>query len=338
MDKASHVFSSLSLQPSTPDDDADLDNLSLPFSGSRQLVFFLSAASDKSLMLLCKKLGRYLVMNSSGLNEAVLLSRLAYTLGRRSTHAYRVSIVASTAAELLQQLLATTASVVSKSAVTGANSRGQSPRIAFVFSGQGAQYAQMGCDLLLRYPLFLRAIEKASDHLLSLGSGWCLLDELRRSADGGSRIDEPAVSQPATTAIQIGLIHLLSDFGLQYCAVIGHSSGEIAAAYAVGAVSFEHAMAVAYFRGKVTSELLTGVAQAPGAMLAIGSTPDLVADYIDKLSPESDRMRIACFNSPRSVTVSGDDGAIEALKTALTADSLFNRKLRTSGPLTIRIR
>jgi emericellamide synthase (highly reducing iterative type I polyketide synthase) len=234
-----------------------------------------------------------------------------------------LGVVASNVNDLSSQLRAAEHSPIAKSEWQG------KPSIGFVFSGQGAQYAQMGRQLLT-YPTFLRSMEKARQKLIHLGCTWDLLVELCR-CDGESRINEPAISQPSCTAIQLALVDLLVEFGVFPCAVVGHSSGEIAAAYAIGVISFDNAMAASYFRGKVTSDLLADDSHSPGAMLAVGASPDAVVEHIQKIESEHSRMRVACFNSPRSVTVSGDATAIDALKVGLDANGTFNRKLKTNG-------
>ncbi|KAL2843399.1 hypothetical protein BJX68DRAFT_278030 [Aspergillus pseudodeflectus] len=174
---------------------------------------------------------------------------------------------------------------------------GQS-RIALVFSGQGAHY-----------PSFLAR----------LGCPWDILSELcRPKAD--SRVNEPAFSQPLCTAIQLALVDLLNELGV----------GEIAAAYAAGAVSFKDAITIAYHRGRLAGELVAGN-QSPGAMIAVGAAPDVAEQHIKSIGPDHGRIRVACFNSPSSVTVSGDVAAIDRLKELLDGKGVFNRKLMTHG-------
>lgn len=288
-------------------------------------VFFITGASEKSCQRMCGRLAEYLVVkHRNSLDPDTLLARLAYGLSKQSTHAHRVALVASNLDDLVSQLNTAAQSVVPRQ-----EKKGES-RIALVFSGQGAQYAEMGRELLKGYPSFVRSLERARQQLARLGCKWDLLSELcRPKAD--SRINEPAISQPSSTAIQLGLVDLISEFGVSPCAVVGHSSGEIAAAYAAKALSFEDAITAAYFRGQLTSELVGGKLDCPGAMLAVGATPALVDEHIRDIGQGCGQMRIACFNSPSSVTVSGDSTAIERLKEALDEEGTFNRKLTTNG-------
>jgi emericellamide synthase (highly reducing iterative type I polyketide synthase) len=274
---------------------------------------------------MCSRLAKYLVLKHHGSRDANgVLERLAYTLGKQSAHAHRLALVSSNLDNLVDQLI-----MASQSPVPSRSKKGQS-RIAFVFSGQGAQYAEMGRQLFKSYPSFIRSIERARQRLIELGCHWDLLSELCRPKKE-SRINEPAISQPLSTAIQLALVDLLFEFNISPCAVAGHSSGEIAAAYAAEIISFEDAMAVSYFRGKFTDKLITGNPESKGAMLAVGADPTAAEEHINRIDHKYGRMRIACFNSPSSVTVSGDFTAIDQLKAVLDVDGVFNRKLVTNG-------
>lgn len=141
-----------------------------------------------------------------------------------------------------------------------------------------------------------------------------------------SLVDRAYISQPATTAIQIALVRLLSSWGVTPLAVVGHSSGEIGAAYAAGALSIEQCMRVAYHRG-VVAELLKGRrSERPGGMIAIAAPPTKVQPMIKRLG--SGHVVIACVNGPSLVTVSGDADAISELQDNAEQDGLFNRRLK----------
>ena len=303
-----------------------------PYVAPAPHVFFFSAASERSCQRMCARLAKYLALKyrNSGTQENVL-ARLAYTLGKQSVHPFRVSLVASSIDELVDQLIATT-----RAATPRRDKNGQ-PRIAFAFSGQGAQYAEMGRELLGRFPVFVRSLERARQQLVRLGCPWDLLSELCRPK-AESRINEPAIAQPASTAIQLALVDLLADLDVHPCAVAGHSSGEIAAAYAARAIPFEDAITTSYYRGKFTSDLLAGdsakTKEPSGAMIAVGASAETIADAMAAATATAGAgscLNIACFNSPSSVTVSGDATAIDALKERLDDMGTFNRKLPTNG-------
>lgn len=97
---------------------------------------------------------------------------------------------------------------------------------------------------LLHYPIFASALSTADEQLTNLGSSWSLLEEIDKFVDV-SRINDAEISQPACTAIQLGLVLLLRSWGIVPSTVTGHSSGEIASAFAAGIISFEAAIAIA---------------------------------------------------------------------------------------------
>ncbi|KAL4782889.1 hypothetical protein BJX76DRAFT_358522 [Aspergillus varians] len=317
IDAASDVISNLG-RPSLS------NHMQLTYHSEKPRVFMVSGASEKACQRTCSRLAKYLIVNHrNSINPDALLARLAYTLSKQSVHAFRVVFVASDLDGLINQLTTASHSPVPRREKTGL------PRIALVFSGQGAQYAEMGRDLLKSYPSFVRSLEGARQQLARLGCTWDLLSELCRPKVD-SRVNEPAFSQPLCTAIQLALVDLLHEFGVIPSAVLGHSSGEIAAAYAAGAVSFKDAITIAYYRGRLAGELVAGN-QSPGAMIAVGAPPSVAEEHINKIDTECGRMRVACFNSPSSVTVSGDASAIHRLKEVLDEEGVFNRKLMTHG-------
>ena len=179
---------------------------------------------------------------------------------------------------------------------------GRPPALVMVFTGQGSQWSQMGLKLLDSNPNFLNAIRGLDKHLQAvsnLSPEWTLEEELRKSSNKG-RMDTARYSQPLTTAIQIALLDALAHLGVHPDAVVGHSSGEIAGAYAAGALTAKEAILIAMYRGASST-----TQKRPGAMAAIGMSWEETEEY---LLPN---VNIACDNSPRSVTISGDIDAVE---------------------------
>lgn len=126
------------------------------------------------------------------------------------------------------------------------------------------------------------------------------------------------------TALQLVLLSVLESWGVQPQAVVGHSSGEIAAAYAAGLITREEAIKIAYFRGQAASECNDESKPAVG-MLAVGLGADQVHDY---LNDSGSLVQIACYNSPSSVTLSGDLLELEKVKSRLTEGRHFARLLQ----------
>ncbi|KAH6613530.1 putative polyketide synthase [Chaetomium sp. MPI-SDFR-AT-0129] len=310
-------------------------------------LFVLSAATPKACQRMCTRLAQYLITRhadspSSSSHPDRLLAQLSFTLRKRTRLPHAVALVARNVDELVTQLLTTAVRDAPAALQPPQNQDGASTnrtsRIAFIFSGQGAQYAEMGRPLLHRFPAFFQTLERARACLARLGCPWDLVSELCRPK-AESRVNEPVLAQPLCTAVQLGLVDLLAGFGVTPAVVVGHSSGEIAAAYASGRLSFADAMAASYFRGLLTGELLAREDAPRGAMLAVGDSAEVVQTHIARIHGQGqeqgegghDRVNIACFNSPASVTVSGDEGAIDKLKAALDGEDIFNRKLITSG-------
>lgn len=135
------------------------------------------------------------------------------------------------------------------------------------------------------------------------------------------------MSQPLCTALQIALIELLREFGVVPDAVVGHSSGEIAAAYTIGALSMESACKIAYHRGRLAQKL-TSPSPKPGSMISVNIPEADVDAYLDRVSL-STAISVACINSPFNVTLSGDEAAIDKIQEHLDKDEIFARKLKT---------
>ena len=135
-----------------------------------------------------------------------------------------------------------------------------------------------------------------------------------------SKVNDPELSQPVCTAVQIAVVELLGKWNISAKACIGHSSGEIASAFAAGALTAEEAIISAYYRG-----LAVGGLTVTGTMLAVGASPDEIQPYL------VDGVGIACYNSPNSVTLSGDSEAAEKVKTKLEEEKVFVRELKTGG-------
>jgi acyl transferase domain-containing protein len=109
-------------------------------------------------------------------------------------------------------------------------------------------------------------------------------------------------------------------------AVAGHSSGEIGAAYAAGILPLESCMAISYYRGTATIELKKRFPALKGSMMAVGCSKEEIAPLIAELTAQE--ARIACFNSPESLTISGDEPAIDELQAVMEKKEMFNRKLQ----------
>ncbi|KAI4282897.1 MAG: hypothetical protein L6R38_002591 [Xanthoria sp. 2 TBL-2021] len=241
------------------------------------------------------------------------LADVAYTLGCKRSRLQQRSFRIVDRDNLAQGLAAEKR--VSTSPIHTSN-------VAFVFTGQGAQWHTMGAQLF-EYAAFRATITFLDRVLeeLSEGPSWTIFDTLSGEYEA-EHIQSPMVSQVACTAIQIAMVDLLALWSVRPVSVVGHSSGEMAAAYASGYITAAEAITAAYFRGQAVSKN-----KMDGAMLAVGLGADQVMGYLKGID---EHVRIAAMNSPGSVTLSGNSDAIEALSATLAKDGVFNRLLRTS--------
>lgn len=199
---------------------------------------------------------------------------------------------------------------------------------AFVFTGQGAQWPHMGKELIEEIPSFRHTIQELDAVLQTLPEkpSWTLVNAILEPK-ATSQINHVTRSQPVCTAIQIALVDLLAQWGVYPQVVIGHSSGEIAAAYASKRLTSAQAIITAYYRGYVVGKSETKVC---GAMMAVGLGEEDVNAEISQLDVQG-AIQVACINSPESVTISGDEAAIEKLQATLSPRNILARKLNTNG-------
>lgn len=277
-------------------------------------IFVLSAADPMACMAYATALGKYLRHRQPFIDD-YFLDSLAHTLNERRSRMRFVAPVYARSTEELIERLASKSLEFTKT--------GTSETLAFVFTGQGAQWPRMGQDLMA-FPTYRRTIERCSEQLKDLEADWDLVTELSRDASS-SRIHTAELSQPLCTALQIALVALLASWGIAPSSVTGHSSGEIAAAYAAGALTLEDAITVAYHRG-VGSQAMATDSNVRGAMMAVGMSSESAQPLIDEL--KNGQACVACVNSPSSITVSGDVAAIDELAKILEHQDVFARRLQ----------
>ncbi len=307
--------------------DRILQGLPIPSRNNKTHLFVISANDKRALERSLQNLAAY--VESNRMPPRNFMSDLAYTLGcRRTKLQWRAAVVSSSPGQLVQKL-----SQVGQGSLVR-TSEEKLPKVAFVFGGQGAQWFAMARELL-GFDIFLRSMAEATTYMKdSLGSTFNLLEEMLKD-EPLTKIDEPEIAQPATTAVQVALVNLLIDhLGIVPIAVCGHSSGEIAAAYATGAISREDAWELAYYRGQCAATLQipgeeSGRAiRTSGRMLAVGLSEEQAQQYVDAVG--CDKVAVACINSPVSVTLSGDGDAIVSIHETLEVAGIFNRLLPIS--------
>ncbi|CAL5866784.1 uncharacterized protein PFLUO_LOCUS994 [Penicillium psychrofluorescens] len=284
-------------------------------------LFVYSAADSGGIDRLATVYKEYLSLISHEDTSMEFLRNLAYTLSnKRSLLPYKSYVLAETVQDLTTKLQNVPKPVRSSTP----------PKLLFVFTGQGAQWARMGIELSI-FEKFNQSLQAADVYMRQLGSSWSLIEELQKPKEA-SRIDSPDLSQPLCTALQIALVELLASWGITPSGIVGHSSGEVAGAFSAGSISRESAWTIAYFRGALASRLATATANSPekGAMMAVGLSESELQPYFEDIAKMYGvgSLSVACFNSSTNTTVSGLEKAIDELKSRLDADSAFARKLR----------
>ncbi|KAH6614378.1 polyketide synthase [Chaetomium sp. MPI-SDFR-AT-0129] len=281
-------------------------------------LFILSANDEAALRNSIKRLGIWIEQHAE-LYQTTMPRNLAYTLCQRRSHLpWRVAVVAG--------MCSGVASALNSHDAVPARAPTEPPRVAFVYTGQGAQWFAMGRELLQTHPVFANAIRRADDVLSDIGADFSVFEELLRDK-ASSRVGQAHISQPICSAVQLALTDLFAAFGVRPAAVTGHSSGEIAAAYAAGALTFESAVAAAYYRGQVILELKRDHADLRGAMMAVGAGAVDLPSILERASTPTSRVVVACENSPSSSTLSGDEDAVDRVAVIFDEEGVFNRKL-----------
>ncbi|KAJ5260988.1 hypothetical protein N7478_011583 [Penicillium angulare] len=253
-------------------------------------TFPFSASSEWSLNANLDAYASYLKAG-----EHINLDDLAWTLqSRRSILPFTKTFSANSIQDLVSKIEDSLAQAkANPGSPIGTRSGSAGPKIIGVFTGQGAQWAEMAAHLILTSETVRQTIRDLDASLATLPEAdrpaWRIGDQLCADASS-SRLNEAALSQPLCTAIQVVLVDLLRSAGITFQAVVGHSSGEIAAAYAADFISAHDAIRIAYYRGLR-------------------------------------RVKIAAQNSAASLTLSGDTDAISHAKRVFEEEKKFTRLL-----------
>ncbi|PFH59668.1 hypothetical protein XA68_12046 [Ophiocordyceps unilateralis] len=286
----------------------------------------VSANSEHSLRRLVDALRESL----GEIKDDKQLSQMLYTLAeRRSQFPLRVAFSGRSVQALQRKLEEATASASDAAPMSFAGDvrqLGQAGRIIGVFTGQGAQWPTMGRELLRASGFARNLMAKLEESLASLpeAPSWTLTEQCIADADV-TRLGEAAVSQPLCTAVQLIVVELLRRAGVRFSCVIGHSSGEITAAYVAGFLSAEDAIRIAYCRG-VCAGLARGPSGKRGAMMAAGLAYDDAVTLCGEKLPG--RLHVAASNSPSGVTLSGDEDAVDEAMALLQQQGTFARFLK----------
>ncbi len=279
---------------------------------SREIRPLLVSAHDADAL---KSLARRYaeLLRSTAAPPLPALCRSAAT--RRTHHQHRLAAFGRSREELGARLDAYAAGD-SPSLLAQGHVRTSPARLALVFSGNGSQWRGMGRDLLTD-PSIAQCIDRVDAALRPL-VGWSVTEVLQ-SAEPADLFDRTEIAQPALFAVQVAMLEWLEAHGIEAAAVLGHSVGEVSAAYAAGILSLAEACRVIAERSRAQ-----GRTAGTGRMAALGLPLENAALAI---APFGERLTIAAVNSPNSVTIAGDADAIGALGAELEPSQIFFRPL-----------
>ncbi|WP_025733147.1 type I polyketide synthase [Carnimonas nigrificans] len=289
----------------------------LPQSNEKPLPLFLSAKSPDTLTAQAGALAHHWQHLAQHSDAAPALERIASELWFRREHLnHGMLLWPSSDQQAIQQLEAFANSGSNAFQRTlSADAARQGP--VFVYSGNGCQWFGMGQALLKHSPLFAQTIDQV-DALYQPLAGTSLRAELE--GQHGDRLDATEFAQPTLFAIQVGLTQLLREHGIEPAAVVGHSVGEVAAAWACGALSLAQAVSVIHWRSHYQ-----GKTRGAGAMLAAALEREELDGWL--ADPRFSDIVIAGTNSAKGFTLAGDTRQIAQLQQALTDQRIFARTL-----------
>ncbi len=241
-------------------------------------------------------------------------------VGTRASHEYRAVALGRERGELLAGLAAIAADVETADVVRGRASHREP--VAFVFPGAGTHWPGMARELRATSPVFASCLQGAvaalAPHL-----DWSL-EAVLDDEPGAPSMARQEVVQPTQFAVMISLAALWRSFGVEPAVVIGHSQGEVAAAYVAGALTLEDAARLVARRGRTVARLA-----GRGGMLSVGLPVREVRRRLDRWD---DRLGVAAINGPASVVVSGDASALQELLAEAEAEGLWTRLLPSDVP------
>ncbi|MBP1776753.1 MAG: eryA, partial [candidate division NC10 bacterium] len=276
----------------------------------------LSARSPEALQSLARAYHDLLATPA----PAASLSDVCYTASvRLSHHDHRLAVTGTSRVQLRENLEAFCRGETSPGLSSGRKPSARRRRLVFVFPGQGGQWFGMGRGLLEQEAVFREVVTRCDEAMRAYGD-WSLLAELTATDAGPSRLSEIDVLQPALFSVQVALAALWRSWGIEPQAVVGHSLGEVAAAYVAGALSLDDAVRVICHR----SRLLKG-AIGQGAMATVELS---IEDARRVLVGSEDRVSIAVSNGPTSTVLAGDPAALAAILDQLQRRDVFCRMVK----------
>lgn len=288
------------------------------FSKRPCYIFTLSARCNKSLQELARSYRKFLSNEST-----TSIADICFTANiGRSHFDHRLAVVVESTAQLRKKLEDYETFGETTGLIRGQVTGKKCPKIAFLFTGQGSQYVNMGRKLYETQPVFRKTIEQC-DAILRFYQPKSLLSILYPESRQTSEIDKTSYTQPALFAIEYALVQLWKSWGIEPDAVMGHSVGEYVAACIAGVFSLKDGLKLIASRGSLMQAL-----PPEGEMVAVLASESQVKDAIQ---PYGSEVAIAAINSSRNIVISGKCDAIEAVVANLHSQGIKStKKLRVS--------
>ena len=282
-----------------------------------RLLFVLSAESETALRALAAVYESAFVETSGNRLEDICFSAAV----SRAAHPHRAAVLASSVQELREALRALACGEEHERVRTSRVVGRDPTRVAFLFTGQGAQYAGMTQQLIRHEPVFREAIDRCAAVLAPV------LDRplhalLAAESPESAVLDETQYTQPALFAVEYAMACLWQSWGITPHAVIGHSVGEYVAACVAGVMSLDDALRLIAERGRLMQALPAG-----GAMAAIFAPEAEVAPLVDA---RRDAVAVAAVNGAAQTVISGEDADVDAIAGEMSARGIRVQRLRVS--------
>lgn len=281
-------------------------------------VFTVGAKSSQALRELA---GRYLAHLCEG--PAADFGDVCFTANAgRARHPHRWATVSPDVDDLKGKLRSLQCGETARGCISGIlGHRQAAPPVAFLFTGQGAQYPGMGQGLYETQSTFRETLDRCSEVLSGL-LDLPLLDVMFDTSRRDSPLHQTEYTQVALFALEYSLAVMWRSWGVEPSFVAGHSVGECVAACVAGVIDLEAALKMVAVRGRLMQSL-----PAAGRMVVVMASEERVAAAVSSRSSE---VSIAAINGPRNVVISGATVAIDEIVDELTAEGIGTQPLRVS--------